>query len=133
MNSDSTPRTMKILELIANAQANPALRAHAALLRDMHQAAKEEVAELKQKVLELEAENYRLKQETTRQKKSQEFIEKRGVLFKRGSDGRIEPDAYCKTCFGVLMGIDDLPLYCGECRWHASITTGDIPETIASI
>lgn len=64
----------------------------------------------------------------------QEFVESRGVLFKRIKDGKYEPDAYCPTCKVVLFSLSGvLPLKCSKCGFAANMTGKEIPRAIAGL
>lgn len=103
------------------------------------------LAEQKYELLEqqsenLKLENARLKAENAALRKaapSSEFVEARGVLFKRKADGSFEPDAYCPDCRRPLsMGaIHDLyfPPTCSKCNFDAPFLKSEIPGIIAGL
>lgn len=101
------------------------------------------LAEQKYELLErenetLKLENVRLKGELEalrRQVPSTEWVEARGVLFKRRPDGRFEQDAYCPSCKLVLSTFREevFPPQCSQCKMRAPFFKSEIPEIIASL
>lgn len=94
--------------------------------------AQERVALAEAKYAALEEENKRLKGENAqlkgelaaaqRQIPSDDFVERRGVLFKRRADGKFDPDAYCPKCKTPLYAMDDIFIpTCSGCRFRSPI------------
>jgi len=86
----------------------------------------------------LKHENARLKAENAALKKavpSTEFVETRGVLFKRKADGTFEPDAYCPDCKRALWTLDEsiFPLGCSKCKFQAPFFKRDTAAIIAEL
>lgn len=104
--------------------------------------ARERMALAEQKYEMLERENEVLKQETARLKgdleslrrqvPSTEWVEARGVAFKRRSDGTLEPDAYCPDCKRAMRALDpEMPLRCSKCKYLAPFETPRLAEIIS--
>jgi hypothetical protein len=101
-----------------------------------------ELAEAKQK--SLEEENERLKNEVSElqsrvamlQSKIPDtrFVEFRGVLFKRQSDGRIEEAAYCPDCKRVMSSLENmLPFCCSKCDFVAPFKGTELKSILAQV
>lgn len=92
----------------------------------------------------LERENGTLKLEIARLKgelealrrtaPSTEWVEARGVLFKRRADGTFEPDAYCPECKRALNALESfMPLRCSKCKYLAPFKAPELAGIIASL
>jgi hypothetical protein len=100
--------------------------------------AKERIALLETKFTTLETENAKLRDEVAnlrreneaikRQLPSEDFVEARGVLFKRKADGSFEPDAYCPNCKRALALPRVLAVAptCSLCHYQASFRARDL-------
>lgn len=109
--------------------------------------ARERIALVEQKYELLERENEVLKHENARLKSeldamrrqvpSTEWVEARGVLFKRKSDGKFEPDAYCPDCKRALSGaaMHDLyfPQSCSKCGFTAPFLKDETSAILAEL
>lgn len=101
------------------------------------------LAEQKYELLEqqnenLKLENARLKAEITTLKNavpSSEFIEARGVLFKRKANGTFDGEAYCPDCERVLSTFEEsvFPPSCSRCKFQAPFFKREIAGIIAEL
>jgi len=111
------------------------------ILRERLSLAADEAKKLEKEYRELEAENEKLKQENTELRQQleaatipDEFVEARGVLFRRLSNGEIDKDAYCPTCKTVMFSLHGvLPLKCSKCEFVAAFTGNEIPNIAKTI
>jgi hypothetical protein len=63
-----------------------------------------------------------------------DFVAARGVLFKRGADGQLEPDAYCPKCkMPMWIFHDSFPPECSSCKYKAPFKGDEIPGIIANL
>ncbi len=63
-----------------------------------------------------------------------DFVESRGVLFRRQADGKIEKDAYCPTCKTVMFSLSGVtPFHCSKCKFSANFTGREIDRVISAI
>jgi hypothetical protein len=86
----------------------------------------------------LKLDNARLRRELEALRSSiprTEFVESRGVLFKRKPDGTFGPDAYCPDCERVLSTFEEsvFPPSCSRCRFQAPFFKCDIQAIIAEL
>jgi hypothetical protein len=106
--------------------------------------ARERMALAQERAAAMEAEVERLKEENARvikeldaarrQLPSAEFVEYRGVLFKRRAGGSFEPDAYCPDCKRVLSSIEAfLPLECSKCNFMGPFSDATLPAIVAQV
>lgn len=112
----------------------------ASILRERVDALREQFERVEQEKDRLQAENKELIDQVRElqgelQKKAvpDEYMEHRGVLFRRVS-GSIQDEAYCPECkipMTSLMGAT--PLRCSKCRRTASFTGNDIRRIIREI
>lgn len=93
-----------------------------------------EAARLQAEIDRLESANERLKLEVgtlRKQAVSSEFVERRGVLFHRLSNGKFEPDAYCRVCKCPMVSFHGLfPFSFSKCGFEANFTGGDLPRIL---
>src|SRR4051812_43244166 len=106
--------TKDIADLLASIPVNAVLRERVTEIKTRCEA-------LEQKVIDLEKQNCRLVQENAElngkllaKGSPEQWINSRGVRFKKTAKGGIEPDAYCARCDDTtLFAIDnDFPLSC---------------------
>ncbi len=113
----------------------------ATILKERIVQLREEFDRLKDKHDSLERDNERLKAEVERLGKAlekeaipNEYIEHRGVLFRRLPNGNIQDEVYCPSCkctMGSLEG--ELPYRCSKCRFAASFTGHDLKRIVAEV
>ena len=69
-----------------------------------------------------------------RQVPSTEWVEARGVSFKRRGDGTFEPDAYCPECKRAMNALSSfMPLLCSKCEYVAPVQTSLLAEIVAGL
>ena len=104
--------------------------------------AKEQVANLEQKVAEMQPELEKrdtLIEELRQQVIPKEFVECHGILLRRLAGGDFDSYAYCPECkLPMHPTLPDgwgpgppHPLCCGKCRWIAPINSKDLAAIIA--
>ncbi len=123
------------IEKLINEHGSAAiLKERLSLAADQFKKLEEENGLLKHEKASLEDELGRLRTQLKATLIPQEFVESRGVLFKRLNDGKIAPDAYCPTCKTVLFSLQGvLPLNCSKCGFAAHLTGKEIPKVIAGL
>jgi hypothetical protein len=96
---------------------------------------REKLDEAEKKIVALEAERDRLKDENLRLKADitrtaatkESFVEASGVLWKRKAGGGIEPVPYCPTCKSMLADYSG-SLLCIKCNWQSPIKSFEVPR-----
>lgn len=101
----------KILELLSNVPSVAASHERIAFAR-------EQVEALDRQLTEARAEIERLRKELAR-RVPPEFVEHRGVLWKRTGDNDFAPDPYCPHCHSAMAGWPSEmdPVVCGKCKF----------------
>ena len=100
------------------------------LLRDQAKALESTVADLQRRNAALEARVAELQSEVV----PKQFIEHRGVLFKRGGSGVVEETVYCPSCRTAMNALDDeLPFRCSRCKFLAPFTGQELPKVLSEI
>lgn len=123
-----------IFKLYEDASTGAIKREHIALLQ-------EQVQPLVKKIEDVEEENARLKKSSeaaTRQLAEyaarEQFIEFRGVLFKKALSGGYYPDAYCPACRTVLMfRTTREQVACSRCKFIAPFIGGELPSLVSKL
>src|SRR5262245_39445561 len=106
--------------------------------------ARERLALIEQKLADAEAENAKLRAENANLKAQvsaatvqASFIESNGALWKRGSDGKVEPIAYCPDCKRALSPWPPAPaddnLTCTKCDFIAPFPPSKQREIAAKL
>ena len=63
-----------------------------------------------------------------------DFVEVRGVLFKRKAGGGFEPVAYCPDCKRVLSSTEPfMPMDCSKCGFMAPFNVIELPKIVAGL
>ena len=111
------------------------LRERLALLRDQTQALEKENVELKKSVTDLEDRNRNLAAQLKAQARSEEFVERRGVLFKRNPAGGYHEAVYCPICYSTLGTIHpELPYACRKsCGFIFDINRAEMLRILADL
>ena len=105
---------------------------------------RERLALAEGKFAALEADNRRLNKansklraevaELRKRMPSDEFVEHKGVLFKRGRSGAFDGIAYCPVCQLALSTPEEFfPPRCSKCRFDAPFALSQIPQIITEI
>ncbi len=110
------------------------LKERLGLAADQFKQLEKENGELKKENDDLRAKLAELTAKLEAQTIPENYIKKRGVLFLRNPDGKIDPDAYCPTCKSSMFSLmGATPLKCKKCGEVAGITGAEIPDIIAAI
>lgn len=106
---------------------------------------KERITQVKEELLRVEKENSNLKKELAAAKEEieqlksriprAEFVEYRGVKFKRKPSGGYEGTAYCPSCeVGMAPTLPrSKPLVCGKCHALSGFTTRQLLSVIEEV
>jgi hypothetical protein len=125
----------KLIQTIINEHGNSAiLKEGLGLLND-------KIEGLEKKVVELEQENARLKQNVhavevhlSKQARTEEFVERRGALFKRKPGGGYHLAVYCPDCRGHMYSFENImPYYCDRFKRSVDFTSVDIDRVMADL
>lgn len=98
------------------------LKERLALAADQFKKLEDENRNLKEVNATLEKKVAELTHELEATSIPKEFTEHRGILLKRGTDGKVDPDAYCPTCKIVMSSLGgELPFKCSKCGFMANL------------
>jgi hypothetical protein len=106
--------------------------------------AHERIALAEEKYATLEVENKQLKEENARLADelvtlrrlipNNDFVERRGALFKRKPDGTFDDIAYCPDCKRALSTIENFfPPRCSKCKFQAPFKRDEIPGILQEL
>lgn len=113
----------------------------AAVRQDIISLVKEQLGIANQKISELEKSNAELSQKVNDLEKTlaaavvpKDFIEHRGVLFRRVNGSISLTDVYCPTCKIVMFSIGGgLPFMCSKCKFQAGFNGMQLSEVVSSM
>jgi regulator of replication initiation timing len=106
-------------------------KAHIALLKETIQTIVDENESLKKENARLVEENAKLRGEIAEKTVLDEFVEERGILFKKKPGGGYHETPYCPRCrLPMASGFPGFPLQCLPCKHIADITRGGIPDLL---
>lgn len=113
----------------------------AVILKERLELVREQLDAIKNEKDALQKENTKLKKEVERLNKELEsktipddFIEHRGVLFRRNRDGKIDPIVYCRACKLPMQSFQKMMPYSCHCnRFKADFTGREISTIIHEI
>lgn len=126
---------LDLIERAINEHGSAAImRERLELIREQGQAlekklavSEEENTALRRRVAELEGQ---LAAKTERE----DFVECRGALFKRRSDGGYHLAVYCPRCHGPMSSLmDETPFYCGSCRVSVNFIGSQLRSVMADL
>ncbi len=127
------PVLSEIERWIAEHGSATVLKEHLAFLQVKLTALREEVAllerenaELKQQVIELEG---KLKTATV----AEHFIEERGALFKRRTNGEYHNAVYCPKCRQSASPFPPCEEFNCACGWFSSFTERELPNILREL
>ena len=116
-----------ILELIPDIPAN-------ADLRIVAQTFEKQIAELQQKCARLEGELGSIKQQPAAQRNPTEFVEHRGVFFKRRPNGGYYDDVLCRKCRQPMVSfVGEHPYMCKPCGITVNFAEGDLRRIMGEL
>jgi hypothetical protein len=122
---------MELISLIEKAINE---RGTAAIMKERLVLIKEQAEVVDKQLVDTQKENATLKAKVTEIEgqiaywtKRNEFVEGRGTLFKRKSEGDYHKCVYCPKCFGPMTSLlDKTPFRCGICKTGVSFTGHDL-------
>jgi len=111
------------------------LRERLLLIQDQAKVLEKQVEELQGKVSALEQANRQLQGQLAAKSSAEEFVEHRGALFKRKSDGTYHLAVYCPICHKPTGGLSpSFPISCtDQCGWIGTFQVKDIPKMIEEL
>lgn len=126
------PNIFELIEKLITERGSASIqRVHIDLLKDQATFLVDENNALKARVAELEELNHRLSKELESNLKRDEFVEHRGMLFKRDSKGGFLETVYCPKCHGPMgAGFKNFPFQCLNCKVIADFKPGDLSRNI---
>ena len=111
------------------------LRERVALLADQAKALEKQVEDLKAENAELKKNNSELHRKLMANTLADEFVEHRGALFKRKSDGSYHLAVYCPHCRKSTSAVvDEFPFACTDkCGWIGSFTPAELNSILKEL
>ena len=104
------------------------------LLKDKMELLAEENDRLKEQNRELKAEVNQLREANKKQSVPTEYLEHRGVLFRRLANGKIQDEVYCPDCKKPMSSLQRLtPYRCSICKFHAGFTGHELSKVLKEI
>lgn len=103
-----------------------------ALLHGQQTALEQQNIDLKQKFADAENQNRQLQQQLSALTARQQFVERRGALFKRKSPLGYHECVYCPGCLGPMFSLEDIaPCHCSVCNRTLGITGEQLPSILS--
>jgi len=111
---------MNISEFLSGIPVNAVLRERIALLLEDKQRLEKQVKELQEANAGLVKDCGTLRSQLAGYQAAAEYVEHRGVLFKRQARGGYALIPYCAACHVPLGSVEGLHMSCAKCRFIAS-------------
>jgi len=122
------PKIFDLIEKLITEHGSASIqKVHIDLLKDQAHLLVDENNALKVRVAELEELNHSLSKDLEEKQTRDEFVEHRGMLFKRDSKGGYIEAVYCPKCQGPMgAGFNNFPFQCLSCKIIADFKPGDL-------
>lgn len=129
----SIPILGEIERLITEHGSATILKEHLALLQTNLGLLKDEIAKREKENVDLRSRVAELEQQLKSQSVIIEFVEERGALFKRRSNGGYHNAVYCPRCHQSASPFPPGAEFNCVCGWFSSFTERELPNIIAQL
>jgi hypothetical protein len=125
-----------LIASIGNVQSAAVAKEHVSFLRSQLKFIKERVEELEKENSDLIKLCAELEQQISRQNVPQDFVEKRGALFRRLAGGGYDETPYCPVCKRSMWCFESMfPYECSDlsCGHKSNFRGGELKSVLASL
>ena len=117
---------MNISDFLSGIPVNAVLRERIALLLEDKERLEKQLKELQEANAGLVKERGTLRSQLASYQAATEYVEHRGVLFKRQARGGYALIPYYSSCHVPLSGIEGFHMACSKCKFIASFSSDEL-------